>query len=298
MKPAFSYYGGKQRLASKILDYIMEIPHTIYVEPFAGAATLLFAKPYPAITNSAHYREVINDTNDLVINFYRIAQLQGEALHELLKSTLYSQNEHRLACSICKDRNETDPLIRAWAFYVSIQMSFSNKLNSGWSSCVYGYNLAATWNNKLSRFQLCLDRLRNVHIASEDALRCIERWDSPQTLFYLDPPYPNTDQGHYKGYTINDWSKLCSLLDKSQGSYVLSNYEQEIQPMADKIIKLNAVCSSSSLGRTGSNRDKSRAVTKEEMGDRSRTEILWICDRSADMRSDLKEIAKKNISLT
>jgi DNA modification methylase len=39
MKPIISYYGGKQRIASRIVDVLRTIPHTVYVEPFAGSGT-------------------------------------------------------------------------------------------------------------------------------------------------------------------------------------------------------------------------------------------------------------------
>jgi site-specific DNA-adenine methylase len=64
VKPAFAYYGGKARIASRILPYIQAIPHTVYVEPFAGSATLLFAKPKPIVSNSDHY---LNEVESLCL---------------------------------------------------------------------------------------------------------------------------------------------------------------------------------------------------------------------------------------
>jgi hypothetical protein len=140
-----------------------------------------------------------------------------------------------------------------------------------------------------------MERLGATHVANEDALYFIERWDSPQTLFYIDPPYPMAEQGHYDGYRLEDFAALCELLDTCQGSYILSNYGQSAEPKsAQQRIEISAHCSSSRMGKAGANRDKSRAATSEELGDRKRTEVLWICDRSANIRPDLIEIARRN----
>lgn len=283
MKPLISYYGGKQRIASKILPYFPK--HTVYVEPFAGGAALLFAKPKPLVSNNDDYREVLNDKNDLLINLYRVAIENREELELKIQATLYSQSDHRKAMEITKNPADYDDLTKAWAFYVNINQSFAKKLNAGWGTSVVGNNLSATWHNKKLLLPEILDRLKDVYISCEDAIRCIQRWDSPQTLFYCDPPYPNAHQGHYGGYTLDDFKLLCDTLDNIQGSYVLSNYYQEIEPhSAQQKMEIDAVMSA--RGRTGRNR--SQEAVKEE--NNKRTEVLWICDRSKNVRSDLKSI--------
>ena len=78
MRPLISYYGGKQRLASKLIPLIP--PHNVYVEPFAGGAALLFAKGKPEITNNHHYREVLNDKDGRITTLYRVARERPEEL--------------------------------------------------------------------------------------------------------------------------------------------------------------------------------------------------------------------------
>lgn len=283
MKPLISYYGGKQRIASKILDYFP--PHTVYVEPFAGGAALLFAKPKPVVSNNGHYREVLNDKNDLLINLYRVAIEQREKLELKIQATLYSQSEYRKAIEITKNPDNYDDLTKAWAFYVNINQSFANKLDARWGVRCISQNGAATWHNKKLQLLEVLDRIKDVHISCEDAIKCIERWDSPQTLFYCDPPYPDTEQGHYKGYVLDDFRLLCETLDNIQGSYVLSNYPQEIEPQsAQQRVEIEAVMSAK--GRT--RHDKSQDAVKLE--DNKRTEVLWICDRSKNARKSLSDI--------
>jgi len=266
MKPLISYYGGKQRIASRITEVIRTIPHTVYAEPFAGGAAVLFAKGRPSVTNKHYYREAINDVDERIVNLYRVCQAQRDDLLHILQCTPYSQSEYRKAEGILKGKHEATDLWRAWAVVVGTQQAFAKKTGGGWGVgvSVSGGNNAAVWVNYLDALPAILDRFRGVYIGCEDALRFIERWDSPNTLFYCDPPYPGTAQGHYKGYSLDDFAALCEALDNCQGSYILSNYPQEIEPKsAQQRIEINAVMSAAGGGNRG-----------------KRTEVLWVCNRA------------------
>jgi DNA adenine methylase len=215
MKTPISYYGGKQRIASKIVQEINKVPHSVYAEPFAGGLAVLYAKGVPEVSNSHHYREVINDTNEQLITFWRVAREQPEELNRRLQLTPYSQAEYRRALQIYRNPKEHGQLEVAWAAYIQCCHSFANKVGAGWAAEVVARNSAATHQNKLQLLPECFDRLKGVYIGCEDALRFIKRWDSPQTLFYCDPPYPGTNQGHYKGYTMEDYQALLSRRRRS-----------------------------------------------------------------------------------
>ncbi|MDR2247806.1 MAG: DNA adenine methylase [Treponema sp.] len=57
-----------------------------------------------------------------------------------------------------------------------------------------------------------------------DALRIIGSRDTPETFFYLDPPYVGADQGHYDGYTQMDFDALLEVLKSIQGKFLLSSF--------------------------------------------------------------------------
>jgi len=130
MTPIFSYYGGKQRLVSRLLPLIPH--HSVYLEPFCGGATLLFKKPQ-SFANSNDYREIINDTNADIYNFYKQMRDNGPELCRMIELTLYHEKEHKEAILLYKS-GLGSPLDRAHAFYVNVQMGFSNRLDSGWRS--------------------------------------------------------------------------------------------------------------------------------------------------------------------
>jgi DNA adenine methylase len=293
MRPLISYYGGKQRIASKILPHLTRIKHTVRAIPFAGGLGMFYNWPKPPISNHNHYVEAINDISELLINMYRTAVKYPEEFTELVEATLYSQADYRKADEILKNHQDYNDLEKAWAYYVCINMGYAHQLHSGWGISTINSNCAATWNIRKRNLPKALERIKSVHIACEDALRFIQRWDSPQTLFYCDPPYVNTNQGHYEGYSIQDYRNLCDLLNRITGSYVLSGYPQEIEPECDYKVEFTVTSSSSPKGKTN-RKNKSIKPTQEELGDRIRTEVIWVRDRSKNIRQDLLPIIHRN----
>ena len=280
MKTPCSYYGGKARIATQIVPHIMAIPHTVYVEPFFGGGAVLYAKGKIERGNSDYYREAINDLNKQLITFWRVAREQPEELARWIELTPYSQEEYREARKIYNNPSDYSDLKVAWATYVQCNMSFANKIEAGWATGVTTQNTATVWVNRASRLPECFERLRDVYISCEDALDFIKRFDSSHSLIYADPPYPETNQGHYDGYTLDDYQALCDALDACESSYVLSNYHQDIAPKsAQKCVEIETTMSASN----------GRSRTKH---DTKRTEKLWICDRSKNIRADLQAIAK------
>jgi DNA adenine methylase len=222
MKPLISYYGGKQRLSSTILEMMPDFK--VFVEPFCGGAAVLFAMP----PNSKRV-EVLNDKDERIVTLYRVAKTQPKELLKLIDATPYSRSCHKKASKIWAEPQGITDLEVAWAVYVTIMQGFGNKPNAGW-----GFGIAQGgcgpkyWVNTKVRVEEQLSRLDNVYIECDDALKVIDRWDSKDTFFYVDPPYPNTECGHYKGYTLDDYKTLIDKLSTIKGKFLLSNYPQAV----------------------------------------------------------------------
>ena len=278
MKPPFSYYGGKQRIAHKIIPYIPR--HTVYVEPFCGAATILFQKPLPPVTNTDYYREVINDINSDVYNFFRV--LRGPDSAELCRQLSlmpYSNQEYREVKQRMKAGEGTD-IGRAVDYYVNVQMSFANTLNGGWGFSVLAVNHAKTFRKNVNNLPVYIDRISELYVENIDALKCIEKWDSPHTFFYCDPPYPGADQGHYSGYTIKDYKALIEKLKGIEGAAIISNYAQDVEiPASWRRIEIE------SRNTSANGRDR----IKEHV-DNARTEVMLIKARTGELRPDIARV--------
>jgi len=261
LRPLVSYYGGKQRLVPKLIPLIP--PHSVYVEPFAGGAALLFAKGRPAITNKDHYREVLNDKDNRIVTLYRVARERPGELIRLLQMTPYSRDDYRRACAIIDGHLMADELMVAWAVWVALQFSFANKLGGGFGYSLLSSNMAATHAVKQIELPEQCSRLAEVFIESLDALEILKKYDSPQTFFYCDPPYPGTEQGHYKGYTVEHFNALVDALENCQGSYMLSCYDAE-GLRAPRDAERIEIQTTSSAARQSNNKARIEVVYRRE----------------------------------
>lgn len=223
--PPVRYYGGKWRIGKWIIQQFP--PHTCYVEPFTGGASVLFQK-------SPSKFEVINDLNGEVVNFFDVLRSTPEDLIHALQLTPFSREEHKRAHQLDSD----DPLERARRFYIRSRQSFGSgegQYATGWryqkndrrgSSCV------DEWNS-LHHLYDAARRLKYVQIECDDAFRVLRRFDGPETLFYVDPPYLfSTRYSNEKRYRheLSDGQhiQLAESLHHLEGMVILSGYVSEL----------------------------------------------------------------------
>jgi len=218
-KTPLSYYGGKQKLSSIIVSLIPE--HVLYGEPFCGGAAPFFAKDPSEV-------EVLNDINRELINFYRVVQQDFTSLEKEIRITLHSRDLHRKARVIYENPDMFSELKRAWAVWVLSSQSFAAKLDGTFGYDKTGNTTTKKISNKRESFTEDMAiRLQNVQLECADALYVIRSRDSVGSFFYCDPPYHNSDMGHYDGYTVEDFEALLKALAGIQGKFLLSSYPSE-----------------------------------------------------------------------
>jgi DNA adenine methylase len=220
LKTPVTYYGGKQLLAKKIIKLIPV--HNLYCEPFAGGAAVFFTKPRSNV-------EVLNDTNRELINFYRVVQNDFVSLENEVKITLHSRDLHRKASVIYNNPDMFNDIKRAWALWVLSSQCFSGQLDSSWGYDISKNSMPKRLGNKKDAFTYeYAIRLQDVQLECADALYIIRSRDKEQSFFYCDPPYYNSDMGHYDGYSIEDFEALLKLLSHIKGKFLLSSYPSDI----------------------------------------------------------------------
>lgn len=187
-----------------------------------GGAAVFFAKKPSEI-------EVLNDLNGAIVKFYRCIKTDFGILKMLIEQTPCSRSVHRETAFILKNAEHFSDVKVAWAVWVQTNMSFTSKMFAGYAYAV-GKNSQTLKikNKKLAFSKLLRQRFDSVDIESNDAIKVIKSRDREDTFHYVDPPYYNSNCGHYSGYTIEDYTKLLSTLENVKGKFLLSSYPSEI----------------------------------------------------------------------
>lgn len=216
MKTPISYYGGKQTMLKHILPLIPA--HKLYTEPFCGGAAVLFAKQ-PAEA------EIINDLNMDLTVFYWMAKVNYQELKVEIDKTLHSRDAHTHAAHILNYPHYFTQAQRAWAVWTLCKTSFASMLDG-----TFGYDFGGGMPLKLSNAkdefteQLCA-RLEKVTIENRDALEVIKCYDNADAFHFVDPPYINSDCGHYEGsFNKQNMGDLLRLLEMIKGKFMLTMF--------------------------------------------------------------------------
>lgn len=209
-QPVTPWIGGKRRLAQHLLP--MFPAHTCYVEPFCGAAALFFMKEPSKV-------EVINDINSDLVRLYRVLQHHLEEFVRQFKWALASREMFSWT-------QQTPPptltdIQRAARFYYLQKLAFGAKVQGQTfgtaTSAPARLNLLRV-EEELSEAHLRLNGVLVEHLAWD---ACVERYDRPHTLFYLDPPYWGTE-GYGVEFGLENYSRMGDLLRSMKGQAIVS----------------------------------------------------------------------------
>lgn len=224
LRPPLRWWGGKYYIASKIIG-LFPAKYDRYVEPYAGAASVLLNKP-PG-------EDYYNDRDERLTRFFRALRDSGDELVRRLKYSPYSEAEFLRCCA--PEPPGADEVEMARRDFVRWRMSRdgdgktlatpAKRSRRGMANNVSGF--LSTIDEELPKI---VERLRAVEILCRPALDVIRQLDTPDTLFYCDPPYPHqsrakgaTDVYSYE-MTDADHQELAEVLHSIKGKVLISGY--------------------------------------------------------------------------
>jgi DNA adenine methylase len=216
MNSPFPWPGGKRNLKKTLLTLLPE--HELYVEVFCGSAKLFFAKqPAP--------REVINDLNGDVANFFRVVKHRAAELAEMFDREMVHPERFR---ELRHSDDAACELARAFRFAYLVWYSYGAKgQHFGSSNAKNCLASPAGPRPSLDALRDLLTatslRLRQTLIEQRDFADILVRYDSPKTFFYLDPPYVHFGGvGHYGPMAVERREQLFGLLATRQANWLMS----------------------------------------------------------------------------
>jgi len=222
-RPALRYHGGKFQIADWI---IKKMPaHKIYVEPFGGGASIILLKQ-PA------FLDVYNDLNGMVVNFFSVLRDREQELIRAIELTPFSRLEFKNAQTMTGNPLEDARRFYIWAWQGRGRAGVVER--GGWRymrTDSRGNTTVEDWNN-IGHLWAIAARLKKIQIESLDAMDMIKKYDSPKTLFYVDPPYIQSTRSNRWGthaysyeYTDEQHRQLSDLLQRCAGAVMLSGYD-------------------------------------------------------------------------
>lgn len=260
IRPILRYPGGKARIAPWIVEHLP--PHACYVEPFAGGASVLMAKPRSDV-------EVLNDLDGRIVNLFRVIREQPDALIRAIALTPYARSEYDASDDVAGDSVEDARrfLCRVWMAHAG-RLAEKPGFRCGFAGSKTSHrgSIARVWTTLPDRLAAVCERISEVLIECRPALRVIADWCRDDVVLYLDPPYlwetrDRTGGSRGRHYTHEmtdqDHVELLQAIQRHPGPVVISGYRSPLydEHLADwRRVEI-----------------KTRAYRQAE-----RTEVLWM----------------------
>ena len=239
---ALSYIGGKSKIGKWIVPFYPNDMET-YVEPFSGMFWCFFNMNLNQFPNLK--RVVYNDFNPLNYNLFQCLQnptLLLDAVNAIpcqergvdVTPDIYREQFIRFQAEIFAPGFIVQPydytVAAKYAYVLSQVFSGSKPETSSFIDLKGKYKSKyLTFRDKLSKPDWVEHFLRITHVENMDFQDVIQKYDSPSTYIYLDPPYWKTEN-YYNNHDFDrkDHERLANVLNNVQGKFSLSYYDFEL----------------------------------------------------------------------
>lgn len=186
-------------------------PHVCYCEAFAGGLALLLAKPRSAV-------EVVNDINGDLVALYRNLQYH---LPELLRELDFMFSSRQALKDYIGQPGLTE-IQRAARFLLKNRTSFGGGMTSFAVARTQGGGGGFSRVRATDMLGAAHARLDNVVVEHLSYDRCLSLYDSPDTFFFIEPPYVDAPTGAYEGFSREQMTALSKQVGKLKGKWIVT----------------------------------------------------------------------------
>lgn len=200
LRPIIGRIGGKNLLKKEIVNnyFPKDYQNMIYVEPFIGGGSIFFYK-------EPSDKEIINDKDSKLIQMYKgFKKYDGEKISKDINGKYNKEKFNKILNS--NPKSQYDNFIKNLILY---KTSFFGK--------GLGFGKRPYIKSNMKGYK---DRLKDVEILNQDYKDIIKKYDSPNTFFYLDPPYENS-KGLYDYFHLHI-KDIFDVLKNIKGKFLIS----------------------------------------------------------------------------
>lgn len=215
VSPVAAYIGGKRRLWKRVTRAIDMVPHQSYGEVFMGMGGVFLRR------GRRPRAEYVNDWSEDVATFFRILQRHYIAFLDMLRYQLTTRSNFERLMRV--DPTTQTDLERAARFLYLQRLAFGGKV-AGRS---FGVDAANSGGFDVTKLQPILEqlheRLSGVTIERLPWSEFVRRYDRPDMLFYLDPPYHGSE-GDYGAdmFGREEFAQMADQLRGIEGQFLMS----------------------------------------------------------------------------
>ena len=207
------YLGEKSKFASFITPNIPTDIST-YVEPFGGMFGVFFSLDFSKFRN---VNFIYNEINYLNYNLFDLLRYDIRFI-EIIKGIKVDKERYQKALK--EIFTETDRMTFAINWLIVLTCSAPNEIGKdSWR----GDTEFEVFKLKWKAYEPHLNKISEI--LNVDYKEVISKYDSPETFFYLDPPYMGREK-YYINHDFNENShyELSSILNNIKGRFALSYY--------------------------------------------------------------------------
>ncbi len=211
-KSPISWMGGKSRLVNTLLPLLPN--HKGYIEVFGGAGHLLFGK-------DTSKWEVLNDLDGNLMNFWAVVKSAPAQLISSFDYSLVSRRTFDEYRKIYAQGDYDDCIQRAHIFYYLVRAAFGSRMRGPTFGTGCDRNNLKIENIEQDIMQ-AYERLKTVVIENVSFERILRTYDSPESLFFLDPPYHKTAQYTVGSLKEEQYHELAGMCSNIKGKFLLT----------------------------------------------------------------------------
>lgn len=236
-RPVISRPGGKGRLLKYLLPLIPK--HRLYCEVFGGGLALFLAKNPSDI-------EVINDIDQSLVSFYRVAKFHKDTLLDELDLVLNSRQEF----NDYRDQPGLTEIQKAARWFIRNKLSFGGLGSHFAATRTSHYSRRSTWILNIQALNRRLDTTTIERLSWE---KFLDAYDHATGFYFLDPPYFDAGGAAYNGWDLDEFLQFADRVQKLKGKWLVTFQDSPEARRAFKHCKITPIERPNGIGNNGKN---------------------------------------------